>query len=206
MLSSDTPQKLVQKGIITQDQLNYAIEHDTGGKLEGLLIGWDLVTKEQVDELSASPPTPPPPMQPIYNPPPAPSLPPSLPPVAPDLTMDKIQTSKFKIDLKTLIWIGSLLVTAITTYFTFISELDDRFSELEDVDNTAMVDLERKFTALENKFTPIGEGVYSADPNSTWPPSRTEYSMKDQMSRNLLVQVQKEIEDIKKDIEKLESK
>ena len=206
MLSSDTAQKLVQKGIITQDQLNYAIEHDKGGQLEKLLIGWDLVTKEQVDELSASPPPPPPPMQPIYNPPPAPSLPPSLPPVAPDLTMDKIQTSKFKIDLKTLIWIGSLLVTAITTYFTFISELDDRFSELEDVDNTAMVDLERKFTALENKFTPIGEGVYSADPNSTWPPSRTEYNMKDMLARNLLVQIQKEIEELKRDIEKLESK
>ena len=206
MLSSDTAQKLVQKGIITQDQLNYAIEHDKGGQLEKLLIGWDLVTKEQIDELSVSPPPPPPPMQPIYNPPPAPSLPPSLPPVAPDLTMDKIQTSKFKIDLKTLIWIGSLLVTAITTYFTFISELDDRFSELEDVDNTAMVDLERKFTALENKFTPIGEGVYSADPNSTWPPSRTEYNMKDMMARNLLVQIQKEIEELKRDIEKLESK
>ena len=150
----------------------------------------------------AAPPPPPPPLQPIYNPPP----PVAPPPSAPDLTMDTLQTSKFKIDLKTLIWIGSLLVTGITTYFGFTMELNSRFDALEDVDNTAMVDLERKFTALENKFTPIGEGVYSADPNSTWPPSRTEYSMKDQMSRNLLVQVQKEIEDIKKDIEKLENK
>ena len=206
MLSSDTAQKLVQKGIITQDQLNYAIEHDKGGQLEKLLIGWDLVTKEQIDELSVSPPAPPPPMQPIYNPPPAPSLPPSRPPVAPDLTMDTIQSSKFKMDLKTIIYLGSLLVTAITTYFGFTMELNSRFDALEDVDNSAMIELERKFTALENKFTPIGEGVYSADPNSTWPPSRTEYSMKDQMSRNLLVQVQKEIEDIKKDIEKLENK
>ena len=206
MLSSDTAQKLVQKGIITQDQLNYAIEHDKGGQLEKLLIGWDLVTKEQIDELSVSPPPPPPPMQPIYNPPPAPSLPPSRPPVAPDLTMDTIQSSKFKIDLKTLIWIGSLLVTAITTYFGFTMELNSRFGALEDVDSSAMVELERKFTALENKFTPIGEGVYSADPNSTWPPSRTEYNMKDMMARNLLVQIQKEIEELKRDIEKLENK
>ena len=140
----------------------------------------------------------------MYAPPVAP--PPVAPPSAPDLTMDTIQTSKFKIDMKTLIWIGSLLFTGVSTYFGFTMELNSRFDALEDVDSSAMIELERKFTQLENKFTPIGEGVYSADPSSTWPPSRTEYTMKDQMSRNLLVQVQKDIEEIKKDIEKLENK
>ena len=201
MLSSDIAQKLVQKGIITQQQLDYAMQHDKGGQLEELLIGWDLVTKEQIDELSAPIAPPPPPMQPIYNPPPPP-----IAPQAPDLTMDKIQTSKFKMDLKTIIYLGSLLVTAITTYFGFTMELNSRFDALEDVDSSAMIELERKFTTLENKFTPIGEGVYSADPNSTWPPSRTEFSMKDQLSRNMIVQIQKEIEELKRDIEKLENK
>ena len=59
---------------------------------------------------------------------------------------------------------------------------------------------------LENRFTPIGEGVYSVDPNSTWPPTRQEYKMKDEMSRNMLMQIQEDIEDIKKDIEKIERK
>ena len=120
--------------------------------------------------------------------------------------MDNLQTSKFKIDLKTLIWIGSLLVTGMTTYFGFMSELNSRFNDLEDVDNTAMIELQRKFTELENKFTPIGDGIYSVDPTSTWPPSRTEYNMKDQMARNSITGIQKEIEEIKNDIEKLEEK
>ena len=198
-------QILVQKGYISQQQLEAALSQQGNGQIGQLLIAWGWLTKEQLDDAlqiqTPPPPTPPPP--PVYTPP---IPPPVAPPSAPDLTMDTLQTSKFKIDMKTLIWIGSLLFTGASTYFGFMMELNSRFDSLEDVDNSAMVELERKFTALENKFTPIGEGVYSADPNSTWPPSRTEYSMKDQMSRNLLVQVQKEIEDLKKDIEKLESK
>ena len=199
-------QILVQKGYISQQQLDAALSQQGDGQIGQLLIAWGWIKKEQLDDalLVQAPPPPPTPPPPVYTPPVAP--PPVAPPFAPDLTMDTLQTSKFKIDMKTLIWIGSLLFTGASTYFGFMMELNSRFDSREDVDNSAMVELERKFTALENKFTPIGEGVYSADPNSTWPPSRTEYSMKDQMSRNLLVQVQKEIEDIKKDIEKLENK
>jgi len=205
-LSSSKPlgEILVEKGYITQQQLDAALSVDNQGKIGELLVSWGFVTQQQIGEAlsiqATPPPSPPLPPPPMYAPP----VPPQ--PIAPDLTMDTIQSSKFKIDMKTLIWIGSLLFTGASTYFGFMMELNSRFDSLEDVDNSAMVELERKFTALENKFTPIGEGVYSADPNSTWPPSRTEYSMKDQMSRNLLVQVQKEIEALKKDIEKLESK
>ena len=197
-------QILVQKGIINQGQLDAALTQQGDGQIGQLLINWGWITKEQLDEALTlqAPPPPPPVQQPIYNPPPPPMPPPSVP----NLTMDNIQKSKFKIDLKTIIYLGSLLVTGLTTYFGFMAELNSRFDALEDVDSSAMVELERKFTALENKFTPIGEGVYNADPNSTWPPSRTEYNMKDQMARNMLVQIQKDIEDVKEDIEKLESK
>ncbi len=133
----------------------------------------------------------------------------------PDLTMDNLQTSKFKIDLKTMIYIGSILVSGITMYFTFMSELDSRFGELEGTDNTVMVELDKRLTTmetsvdkrlteLENKFTPIGDGVYTVDPNSTWPPSRGEYKMKDEMSRNKILVLKKEIEELKEDIEKIE--
>ena len=203
-------QILVQKGYITQQQLDAALSQQGDGQVGQLLINWGWLTQEQLNEaLSAQAPPPPPPTPPVYAPPPvAPPIapPPFAPPVAPDLTMDNVQSSKFRIDLKTIIYLGSLLVTGLTTYFGFMAELNSRFDALEDVDNSAMVDLERKFTTLENKFTPIGEGVYNADPNSTWPSSRTEFSMKDQLSRNMIVQIQKEIEELKRDIEKLENK
>ena len=48
--------------------------------------------------------------------------------------------------------------------------------------------------------------MYTVDPTSTWPPSRTEYNMKDQMARNSIAEIQKDLEDIKEDIEKLEDK
>ena len=127
------------------------------------------------------------------------------------------RTLKFKIDLKTMIYIGSLLVSGITMYFTFMSELDARFGALEDGDNTMMVDMDKRLTALEtnidkrvteleNKFTPIGDGVYAVDPNSSWPPSRGEYKMKDEMSRNKIMALEKEIEELKEEIEDLEDK
>ena len=135
----------------------------------------------------------------------------------PDLTMDILQKSKFKIDLKTMIYVGSLLVSGVAMYFTFMSELDSRFGALESGDKEMMVDMDKRLTAmetsvdkrltdLENTFTPIGEGVYSVDPNTTWPPSRGEYKMKDELSRQQIMQLQKEIEKLVKDIEKLEKK
>ena len=142
---------------------------------------------------------------------------PVAPAGGPDLTMDNLQTSKFKIDLKTMIYIGSILFSGVTMYFTFMSELDARFGALEDGDNTMMVDMDKRLTALEtnidkrvteleNKFTPIGDGVYAVDPNSSWPPSRGEYKMKDEMSRNKIMTLENEIKELKEEIEDLEDK
>jgi hypothetical protein len=186
-----------------------------------VLIQWGLLTEQQLMEaleIQAPPPPPPPPQpvqpqipqQPMYQQPPA-----AQPMAAPDLTMDTLQTSKFKIDLKTMIYIGSLLVSGITMYFTFMSELDARFGALESQDNTLVVDIDKRLTSLEttidkrvteleNKFTPIGDGVYAVDPNSSWPPSRGEYKMKDEMSRNKIMTLEKEIEELKEEIKDLE--
>ena len=127
-------------------------------------------------------------------------------PSGPDLSMDKLQTSKFKIDLKTLIFVGSMLVSMVTMYFTFMSELDTRFSALESGDKDLMIEMDKRLTELENRFTPIGDGVYSVDPTGTWPPSRGEYKMKDEMSRNKIIVLEKDIEELKDDLEKLEEK
>ena len=213
---------LVEKGYVTQQQLDGVLAvKGEGAQVGQVLIEWGLLTQEQLMEaldIQAPPPPPPPPppiqpqipQQPMYQQPVAPTG-------SPDLTMDNLQTSKFKIDLKTMIYIGSILFSGVTMYFTFMSELDARFGALEDGDNTMMVDMDKRLTALEtnidkrvteleNKFTPIGDGVYAVDPNSSWPPSRGEYKMKDEMSRNKIMALEKEIEELKEEIEDLEDK
>jgi len=208
-------QILVSKGYITQQQLDAAIAVQGDQQIGQVLIGWGWITQEQLNEALGIqiPPTPPPPppqsflqqQQPVYQQPVAP-LQVQQPVGGPDLTMDTIQTSKFKIDLKTLIYVGSLLVSGITMYFTFMSELDARFAALEGNDKDLMVEIDKRLTDLENTFTPIGDGVYSVDPKGTWPPSRGEYKMKDEMSRNKIMVLEEKIEDLKDEIKDLEDK
>ena len=103
---------LVEKGIITQQQLDAAIAVQGEQQIGQVLINWGWLTQEQLLEaldVQAPPPPPPPPpiqpQQPMYQ------QPHVAPPSTPDLTMDTLQSSKFKIDLKTMIYIGSLLVS-----------------------------------------------------------------------------------------------
>jgi len=209
---------LVQKGYVTQQQLDgvLAVKGDDA-QVGQVLIQWGLLTQEQLMEaldIQAPPPPPPPPpppvqpqipQQPVYQQPPVqPQV--VQPTGGPDFTMDNLQTSKFKIDLKTMIYIGSLLVSGITMYFTFMSELDSRFAALEGNDKDLMVEIDKRLTDLENKFTPIGDGVYSVDPNTTWPPSRGEYTMKQNMNANKITVLEETIERLEKDLEKLEDK
>mgnify|MGYP003637737056 FL=1 len=202
---------LVQKGYITQQQLDGVMAvKGADAQVGQVLIEWGLLSEAQLMEaldIQAPPPPPPPPIQqPVYQPPVQPVYSPPPPTVAPDLTMDNLQTSKFKIDLKTMIYLGSLLVSGITMYFTFMSELDTRFSALEGNDKDLMIEMDKRLTALENTFTPIGDGVYSVDPSGTWPPSRGEYKMKDEMSRNKIVVLEEDLKELKEDLEKLEDK
>ena len=212
---------LVSKGYVTQQQLDgvMAVKGDDV-QVGQVLIQWGLLTEQQLMEAleiqTPPPPPPPPPVQPQIPQQPMYQQPPVVPPAgAPDLTMDTLQTSKFKIDLKTMIYIGSLLVSGITMYFTFMGELDERFGALESQDNTLVVDIDKRLTALEtnldkrvteleNKFTPIGDGVYSVDPSGTWPPSRGEFKMKDELQFNKIIALEKEIEELKEEIEDLE--
>ena len=218
---------LVTKGYVTQQQLDGVMAVKGEDVQVGqVLIQWGLLTEQQLMEaleIQTPPPPPPPPppvqpqipQQPMYQQPVQPQM--TQPSGGPDLTMDNLQTSKFKIDLKTMIYIGSILFSGVTMYFTFMSELDARFGALESQDNTLVVDIDKRLTSLEttidkrvteleNKFTPIGDGVYAVDPNSSWPPSRGEYKMKDEMSRNKIIQLEKEIEELKEEIEDLEDK
>ena len=213
---------LVQKGYVTQQQLEGVLAvKGEDAQVGQVLIQWGLLTEQQLMEAleiqtPPPPPSPPPvqqtvqpvqPVQPGYPQPPVVPQPQVQQPVgAPDLTMDNLQTSKFKIDLKTMIYVGSLLVSGITMYFTFMSELDARFAALEGNDKDLMVEIDKRLTDLENTFTPIGDGVYTVDPNSTWPPSRGEYKMKDEMSRNKILVLEETIDRLEKELEKIEEK
>ena len=216
---------LVQKGYVSQQQLEGVLAvKGEDAQVGQVLIQWGLLTQEQLMEaldIQAPPPPPPPPpvqpQQPVYQQSVQPGFTPPPPVGAPDLSMDTLQKSKFNIDLKTMIYIGSLLVSGITMYFTFMSELDARFGALESQDNTLVVDIDKRLTSLEttidkrvteleNKFTPIGDGVYSVDPNTTWPPSRGEYTMKQNMNANKITVLEDTIERLEKEIEKLENK
>ena len=226
---------LVSKGYITQQQLDGVLAvKGPEAQVGQVLIQWGLLTEQQLMEaleIQTPPPPPPPPPPPVQQPvqpvqpgyPPQPGIPPqpvqpvAPPPGAPDLSMDNLQTKKFNFDLKTLIFIGSGLVSLITMYFTFQNELNTRFAELEGTDDTVMVELDKRLTTmetsvdkrlteLENKFTPIGDGVYAVDPNSSWPPSRGEYKMKDELSRNKITELEKTIERLLEDIKTLEKK
>ena len=203
-MSSSKPlgEILVEKGYVTQQQVDGVLAvKGPDAQIGQVLIEWGLLTEQQLLEaldIQTPPPPPPPIQQPVYQQP--------IAQVQPDLTMDNLQTSKFKIDLKTLIYLGSMMVMGITGYFTFMSELDTRFSALEGNDKDLMIEMDKRLTALENTFTPIGDGVYSVDPSGTWPPSRGEYKMKDEMSRNKIIVLEGEIEELKEDLEKLEDK
>ena len=190
---------LVEKGYVTQQQIDGVLAvKGPDAQVGQILIQWGLLTEAQLMEaleIQTPPPPPPPPIQQ-----------PVQPQVAPDLSMDTLQKSKFRIDLKTMIYVGSLLVSGVTMYFTFMSELDSRFGALETGDKDLMIDMDKRMVELENRFTPIGEGVYSVDPNSTWPPSRGEYKMKDEMSRNKIMVLEEKIEDLKEEIKDLEDK
>jgi len=204
---------LVEKGYVTQQQLEGVLAvKGPDAQVGQVLIEWGLLTQEQLMEalnIQAPPPPPPPPppvqqqipQQQMYQQPVAP--PPSG---GPDLTMDNLQTSKFKVDLKTMVFVGSMLVSLVTMYFTFMGEMDDRFGALENQDTELMNNIDKRLTELENKFTPIGDGVYSVDPNTTWPPSRGEYTMKQNMNANKITVLEETIDRLEKELEKLENK
>ena len=106
------------------------------------------------------------------------------------------ENSKFQISVKTLIAIVMSVATVISAYFGLMASINSKFLELE-------VKVQE---ALE-KPKP-GTGTYTIDmgdpaATNTWPPTRMEFNMKDQMARNKIDAVIKEIDDINEEIKLL---
>ena len=106
------------------------------------------------------------------------------------------EDSKFKISIKTLLWIVAGVATVIAGYYGMLSNI-----------NTKFVELENKVEEALEKPKP-GTGTYTIDmgdpaASQTWPPTRMEFNMKDQMARNQIDMLVKEIEEINEEIKLL---
>ena len=106
------------------------------------------------------------------------------------------EESKFQISIKTLIGIVVAVSTVISAYFGLMATINSKFGELESK-------VER---ALE--LPKPGTGIYTIDmgdpaATNTWPPTRMEFNMKDQMARNQIDGLVKEMDEIKEEIKLL---
>ena len=106
------------------------------------------------------------------------------------------EESKFQISIKTLIGIVVAVATVISAYFGLMASINSKFSEIE-------VKVEK---ALE--LPKPGTGTYVIDmgdpaATNTWPPTRMEFNMKDQMARNQIDALIKEIEEMNEEIKLL---
>ena len=106
------------------------------------------------------------------------------------------EESKFQISIKTLISIVVGIVAIVSAYFGLMASINSKF-----------VELESKVQEALEKPKP-GTGIYTIDmgdpaATNTWPPTRMEFNMKDQMARNKIDILTKEIEELKEEIKEL---
>ena len=106
------------------------------------------------------------------------------------------EESKFQISIKTLISIVAAVAMVISAYFGLMASINSKFADLED----------KVQEALEKPVP--GTGTYTIDlsdpaASNTWPPTRMEFNMKDQMARNQIDQLIKEIDEMKEEIKSL---
>ena len=106
------------------------------------------------------------------------------------------EESKFQISVKTLISIVVAVAMVISAYFGLMASINSKFSELEDKVEKAL------------ELPKPGTGIYTIDlsdpaASQSWPPTRMEFNMKDQMARNQIDQLIKEIDEMKEEIKLL---
>ena len=106
------------------------------------------------------------------------------------------EESKFQISIKTLIAIVVAVATVISAYFGLMATINSKFVELETKVQQAL------------ELPKPGTGIYTIDmgdpaATNTWPPTRMEFNMKDQMARNQIDALVKEVDELKEEIKEL---
>ena len=112
------------------------------------------------------------------------------------MTKELSEESKFQISIKTLITIVVAIVSIVSAYFGLMASINSKFAELE-----------LKVQEALEKPKP-GTGIYTIDmgdpaASNSWPPTRMEFNMKDQMARNKIDALVKEIDEMKEEIKLL---
>ena len=106
------------------------------------------------------------------------------------------EDSKFQISIKTLVGIVVAVATVISAYFGLMASINSKFGELETKVEKAL------------ELPKPGTGIYTIDmgdpaATNTWPPTRMEFNMKDQMARNQIDQLIKDLDELKEEIKLL---
>ena len=106
------------------------------------------------------------------------------------------EDSKFQISIKTLVGIVVGVATVISAYFGLMSTINSKFVELESKVEQAL------------ELPKPGTGTYMIDmgdpaATQTWPPTRMEFNMKDQMARDKIDRVIKDLEELKEEFKDL---
>ena len=107
------------------------------------------------------------------------------------------EDSKFQISIKTLVGIVVGVATVISAYFGLMSTINSKFVELESKVEQAL------------ELPKPGTGTYMIDmgdpaATQTWPPTRMEFNMKDQMARDKIDRVIKDLEELKLELKELQ--
>ena len=88
------------------------------------------------------------------------------------------------------------VATIISAYFGLMASINSKFAELESKVEKAL------------ELPKPGTGTYTIDmgdpaASNTWPPTRMEFNMKDQMARNQIDGLVKEMDEMKEEIKLL---
>ena len=106
------------------------------------------------------------------------------------------EDSKFNISVKTLVWIIAGVAAGIAGYYGMLTNINSKFIELE-----------IKVQEALEKPKP-GTGTYVIDmgdpaASQPWPPTSMEFNMKDQMARNQIDMIMKEVDEMKEELKEL---
>ena len=98
------------------------------------------------------------------------------------------ESTKFTLSIKTILSAVVGIATIVGFYYMMMSQIDDA-----------------------KKLPQPGVGTYSidlGDPSAkeSWPPSRGEYKMKDELSRQMILKIQEDIKELKEEIKELRRK
>ena len=93
------------------------------------------------------------------------------------------ENTSITISIKTIVTVVVILFSVFGFYYKIMGEIE------------------------EAKLLPkTGNGVYSVDPQTTWPPSRNEYKMRDDLQVNKLKVLENDVKELKEELKELREK